>query len=175
MDLRRKAFKGVYWSAIQNWGSHIISLMVFLVLARLLKPEAFGLVALASVFIAFVQIFIHQGFSLALVQQSDLQLGHLDTAFWVSVLIGGIVTAIGIAFADLLAAFFHEPRLTPVIQWLSLSLLFGSLSSTPQAILQRRLAFRSLAIRSLVAAIIGGAVGLSMAKSGVLSSFLCEI
>ena len=48
MSLREQAVKGVAWSAVQNWGSNLISIGVFLVLARLLQPEAFGLVALAS-------------------------------------------------------------------------------------------------------------------------------
>ena len=77
MNLKEKALKGVFWSAIQNWGFRVISFLVFITLARLLDPEAFGLVALASVFIAFVQIFIDQGFGQALVQRQDLQPDHL--------------------------------------------------------------------------------------------------
>ena len=92
MNLRDKAINGVMWSATQTWGVRVISFLVMIALARLIAPEAFGLVAYATVFIAFAQIFVDQGFSDAIVQFSELSREHLDTAFWVSILMGGILT-----------------------------------------------------------------------------------
>lgn len=166
MSLREKAIKGVVWSGVQNWGSSLISSAVFVVLARLLQPEVFGLVALALAFAGFMEIFLRQGFAQALIQRDDLEPGHLDTAFWITVLMGAVLTVVGIAVAGLVGTLFNEPDLTPVIRWYSLTLLIGALSNTQQAILQRRLAFRSLAIRSLVAAVAGGVVGITMALRG---------
>lgn len=166
MSLRQRAARGVFWSAIQNWGSGLLSMAVFLVLARLLKPEAFGLVALASAFTAFLAVFLNQGFAQAIIQRVDVQPGHLDTAFWINVLIGIVLTGVGIAAASLLAHIYHEPRLTPIIRWLALGFLIGAFSNTQGALLQRRLAFKTLAIRKLVASVAGGCVGIGMAISG---------
>jgi len=58
MNLRTKATKGIFWAAIQKWGNQAISFFVFLILARLLEPDTFGLVAMASVFTAFLQLFL---------------------------------------------------------------------------------------------------------------------
>ena len=171
MNLREKAAKGVLWSAIQNWGMEGISFLTFIALSRLLVPEAFGLVALASVFTALAQVFLDQGFGAAIVQRADLEREHLDTAFWISVLTGILLTVGGIAASGLLAAFFGEPRLAPVLRWLSLSFIFGALSSTQMAILRRKLAFKSLAARSLAATTVGGFVGVSMAFAGFGVSF----
>ncbi len=58
MSFRQKVLSGVFWTATQNWGQQAISFAVFALLARLLQPEAFGLVALAAVYIALLQLFV---------------------------------------------------------------------------------------------------------------------
>jgi PST family polysaccharide transporter len=166
MNLRQKAAQGVLWSVIQKWGRAGISIITFVVLSRLLEPEAFGLVALATVFTTFVEIFLDQGFSAAIVQRAELEPEHLDTAFWVNIFTGLLMTVGGIAASGLIASSFHEPKLTPVLRWLSITFLISALSSTQVAILQRKLAFKSLAVRSLAATTVGGIVGLGMAFSG---------
>lgn len=166
MSLREKAAKGVLWSVIQKWGREIITFITFIALSRLLPPEAFGLVALATVFTAFIQIFLDQGFSAAIMQRAELENEHLDTAFWTSILFGILLTIISIALAGVVAGIFDEPQLTPVLRWLSISFVVIALSSTQIAILQRELAFKNLAARSLTAALIGGIVGVGMAYAG---------
>lgn len=166
MSLRQRAIRGVFWSVVQKWGREGISLIVLVALSRLLAPEAFGLVALALVFTEFVNIFLDQGFSAAIVQHPNLEKEHLDTAFWISVAIGILLTAGGIAGAGLIGAFFHEPRLGPVVKWLSAGFILTALSSTQMAILQREMAFKSLAVRSMAAKLVGGIVGVSLAFAG---------
>src|SRR5574341_237667 len=166
MNLRQRAAKGFFWSLIQKWGRAGIAALTFVVLSRLLGPEAFGLVTLASVFIDFVEIFLDQGFSAAIIQRPEVDRKHLDTAFWISILTGGLLTAMNIGVSGFISTFFHEPRLAPVLSWLSLSYIVNALSTTQLAILQRKLAFKSLAARSLAAATIGGVVGIGMAFAG---------
>ena len=119
MNLREKAINGVMWSATQTWAVRVISFLVMIALARLVIPEAFGLVAYATVFIAFAQIFVDQGFSDAIVQFAQLSREHLDTAFWVSLLIGGFLSIVSVFASNTIAGFFREPQLVPVIKWLS--------------------------------------------------------
>lgn len=166
VSLRQQAAKGVVWSVIQKWGRTAVWSISFIVLARLLPPEAFGLVALATTFTALVETFLDQGLSAAIVQRADLEPEHLDTAFWISVLTGTVLALGLIAASGLVAGIFGEPRLAPVLRWLSVSFILIALSSTQIAILQRKLAFKDLATRSLTATMIGGAVGISMAFAG---------
>src|SRR5687768_9871805 len=133
MSLREKAAKGIVWSVIQKWGRAIITIAFFVILSRLLGPEAFGLVALASVFTEFVEIFLDQGTSAAIVQRSEVDREHLDTAFWISLVTALLLTIVLIATSGLVATFFHEPRLAPVLSWLSVSFLFNALSTTQLA------------------------------------------
>jgi len=166
MKLRQKAAKGVVWSVIQKWGRELITFITFIVLSRLLPPEAFGLVAMATVFTAFMEIFLDQGFSAAIVQHPEITRDHLNTAFWTNVITGILLTVIGVALSGVIASFYDEPRLGPILVWLSISFVVIALSSTQIAILQRELAFKNLAARSLTAAAVGGIVGVGMALAG---------
>jgi PST family polysaccharide transporter len=166
MSLKQEAIKGVTWSAAQKWGVRIISFCVMLILARLVLPESFGLVAYATVFTAFAQIFVDQGFSDAIVQFPDLKREHLDTAFWVNVLTGTILTIASIAASSLIANIFDEPQLGPIVRWLSPIFILSALSSVQQSLLRRKLAFKSLTTRSLIATISSGIVAVIMAFLG---------
>jgi len=166
MNLRQKAAKGIFWSVIQKWGRAVISIVTFVVLSRLLAPEAFGLVALATVFTVFIELFLDQGFGAAIVQRAEIEPEHLDTAFWINILTGLILTGSLIAASGFVATLFDEPRLASVLRWLSLSFILSALSSTQISILQRKLAFKNLAARSLAASTVGGAVGIGMAFAG---------
>jgi O-antigen/teichoic acid export membrane protein len=166
MSLKQEAVKGVVWSAVQKYGVRIITFFVTLILARLLVPEDFGLVAYATVFFTFAGMLVDQGFSDAIVQFPNLEREHLDTAFWISILTGTTLTLVSLAAANLIAALFHEPRLGPIIRWLSPNFIFGALNSVQYSILRRKLAFKSLTVRSLISVIASGIVGVIMAFLG---------
>lgn len=165
-NLRSKVIRGAFWSLVQGWGSQFGSLVIFFLLARLLDPGSFGLIALASAFLAFMQVFLSQGFSDALVQRKNLEAEHLDAAFWTSITLGSGLMLLGISTSNLIADLFSSPELVPVLRWFSIILLINSLSSVHQAQLQRQFAFRALAIRNLLGIICGGIIGIMMALRG---------
>lgn len=166
MELKQKALNGLAWSGTQRWGGRALSLLAFIALSRLLTPEDFGIVAMASLFISFLQTFQDQGLGDAIVQRKDLQDEHLDTAFWTNLLIGCLLTIISIVGSNITAGIFHEPQLAVIIRWLSLSFVLAGLSSTQQAILRRRFEFKELAARTLLAILAGGIIGVVMAFLG---------
>ena len=166
MGLQQKAVKGIFWSFVQKWGRAGLTTITFIILSRLLAPEAFGLVALATAFTVFIELFLDQGFGSAIVQREKLDPEHLDTAFWLNVLTSILMTGGLIAVSGLLGVLFDEPRLGSVLRWLSITLILSGLSSTQISILQRKLAFKEFAIRSMVANAVGGIVGIIMAFSG---------
>lgn len=166
MSLKQKAIRGVFWTVVQNWGSQLISTAVFLVLARLLGAKAFGLVAMASVAISFMQIFLDQGFAQAIVQREEVEPEHLDTAFWLSLGISILLVVITITLSGTIAALFKEPQLTPILQVLSCNFLCRGLNSVQTALLQRQLKFKVLAMRTVAGNLLGGIVGVVMALTG---------
>ena len=166
MSLRQAAVEGIVWTAAQTWGTRAITFLVTLTLARLVLPEAFGLMAYAIVFIAFAQIFVEQGFGDAIVQCPKLEREHLDTAFWMNLLAGALLTAVGIVASGPIAQLFREPKLAPIVSWLSLSFITSALTTVQQSLLRRQLAFKTLGVRSLAVTIVSGLVAVSMAFLG---------
>jgi O-antigen/teichoic acid export membrane protein len=160
------AKKGIIWSAVNSWTNNILSLAVVTLLARLVSPTEFGLVALASIYISLGQVFISDTVSEALVQRHVMDSGHLDAAFWIMAVLGVFATLAGIAVAPILGSVFSEPGVVPILQVISVRLIFDSLLTVPNALLLRGLDFRSLATRSLFANIGGGAVGIGVALAG---------
>jgi O-antigen/teichoic acid export membrane protein len=166
MSIKEKAIAGIFWSVLQNWGSQAGSLIVFFVLARLLTPEAFGLAAMANIFLAFLQIFLQQGFAQSLIQIEELEAEHLDTAFWSSLAIGLSLMAIGWFGADWVAAGFRQPLLTPILQVCSMLFVINACSNVQQALLERAFNFKATATCVLFGTFAGGVIGIIMALSG---------
>ena len=167
MSIKHKAINSVVWSAIQNWGSQIGSLVIFFILARLLSPEAFGLVALANVFLVFMRLFLDQGFGHAIIQRQDLEPEHLDTAFWINLAIGLLLTLLGVGIAQPVAQLFGEPTLAPILRCFSVLFVVAALGQLQQSILERQFEYRSIAARWLLATVAGGGVGIFMALKGL--------
>jgi PST family polysaccharide transporter len=164
--LRGRAAKGVFWTATSNWGNELTRLLVFVILARLLDPKDFGLVALALVFIGMTQVVADQGMADALVQRKDLHPAHYDSAFWMSVAVGLFLAAIMAGLAKPISLALGEPRLAPVIAVLALSIPISSLNLVQRALMTRELAFRSLALRTLVSIGVGATIGVTAAFLG---------
>ena len=160
------AKKGIIWSAVNTWTNNILSLAVVTLLARLVAPNEFGVVALAGIYIAFGQVFISDTVSEALVQRRLLDRDHLDVAFWMMAALGALATLAGVAVAPILGIIFSEESMVPILQVISLRLVCDALLTVPTALLLRELDFRSFATRSLFANVAGGAVGIALALAG---------
>jgi O-antigen/teichoic acid export membrane protein len=166
VSMHRAAARTAFWSAVEGWAVRGISALAFLVLARLLEPEAFGLMALAMVFILIVQMLADQGFAAAIIQRPTLEPEHLDSAFWATVVLGAALGGLTILLAGPIASLFGEPRLAPVLRWLALGPPLMALTVVQHAILRRELRFASLTLRQTLAAAIGGLAGIGMALAG---------
>jgi O-antigen/teichoic acid export membrane protein len=166
MEIKQKAVRGVAWMIAQRSGNQIISFVVIAILTRLLDVDSFGLISMATIYIALMDLFIDQGFLQAIVQRTEISKTYLDTAFWMTLISGSVLTTVNFAASEFVANLFHEPMLSPIVRWLSLSLIFATFSKTHRAILQRKLEFRKLATRTFFAEIFGGVVGVIMAFRG---------
>ena len=162
--LQKRVARGLTWTFIDTWGGQFIQLFIFAILAHLLTKVDFGLVALASVFVQFAQLFVDQGLGDALIQRKTVTRVQIDTAFWVAVVTGLALMVIGIVLAEPIAILVNQPGLAPIIAVLSINFLVVSLSSVQLALLRRDMRFRSLAVRRLVAVAVGGVIGVVAAQ-----------
>jgi PST family polysaccharide transporter len=166
MSIKQKTIQGIAWAALQNWGSQIAALLIFLIMARLLAPESFGLVALANSFLAFVNILIDQGLTTALVQRPHIEFKHLNSVFWTQTALGLFFAFVGFTCAPTIAAFFKEPLLELIIRAFSWLPFIESFKMVHLAIFRRQLAFKKIAMRVLIGIFSSGVIGVFLALNG---------
>jgi polysaccharide transporter, PST family len=166
-SLRKEMALGAIWS---------FSFVVTTVLARLLGPEGFGVVAIAYAIVVIAQPLVDIGLSTAIVQRYDLSQEHISTAFWLTSLLSGVLAVSLFSAAPWIAALYDLPLLTPVIQLLSVTIILSGIVAIPAAQLTREFRFRWMAMRPFVASVLGGAVGLVLAFAGYgVWSLVCGI
>jgi polysaccharide transporter, PST family len=165
--LRRASARGFAWTGGQTVAIRALSLVGFVVLARLLSPRDYGLAALATVFMMLFQMLAASGFSAALVQQVESEKADFDCVFWIGLATGVVLGAVLFAASWPLAAVLNQPGLRPLLQVLSLNPVFVGLGSAPQAWMQRRLAFSTLASTAIVANLVATVVGIAFAFAGL--------
>lgn len=166
MSLKLKVSRGLKWQAISILGRQSLSMVVFAILARLLDPSSFGLVALVGVYSFFATMVADLGFGVALVQRKEVERAHLDTFFWFNLTVNSTIVLITLAFAGPLARLLGEPELSSLLRWSSLTLIIGSFSAVQNNLLTRSMDFRTVSLRTLAANATGGIVGVSMAFTG---------
>ncbi len=165
-DMAGRSVRAAGWVAVSAIGNVVLSFVVFLVLARLLDPSEFGLVAVAVVFIDILLIVTRGGLPDLVVQTDRLDDGFVDTAFWVALASGCLYGLALVALSWPIAWMLRIPELQPVLAALAATFVIAAAGVIHEARLQRLFGFRSLAIRALVANLIGGSVAIALALNG---------
>ena len=139
---------------------------VSLALAALLGPEAFGVIALASIYVLLVEFLVRQGIVQAVIQRENLEARHMDAAFWMTMATAAVLGLFTLAFAGTWADINDAPRLRPLLIALSGLGLFQALWQVPTALFQRSLDFKRSEIPLNVGTVLGGVVGVAAAFLG---------
>jgi O-antigen/teichoic acid export membrane protein len=133
--------RGSLWAIVMRWSLRGIGLISVLILARLLTPEDFGIVAMASITIGFIQGFSELGTSMVLIREPNPTRAHCDTAWTVQVIVGTFVATLVAALAEPAAWYFREPRLVAVLYLLAASALVGSTTNVGLVLVRKALDF----------------------------------
>ncbi|MGO1469474.1 MAG: lipopolysaccharide biosynthesis protein [Tissierella sp.] len=154
------------WKLLERTGTQGIQFIVSIVLARLLMPEQYGIIALVMVFISLAGVFVQSGFNTALIQKKDADEVDFSSVLYLSLGVAGILYIIIYFSAPFIASFYTQPLLVPVIRVLSITLFIGAFNSIQNAFVARNMLFKRLFISSLGAVIISGIVGIIAAYQG---------
>lgn len=165
-NLKQKTKKGLVWSMIERFATQGVQFLFGIILARLLSPDDYGVIAMPLVFLAIAQCIIDSGFSTALIRKPELTEDDLSTAFYFNIGIGILCYAVLFFSSPLIADFYHTPILSSLLKVTALAVLFNPLCAVQQAILTRKIDFKTQAIVSLSGAVVSGIVGLYMAYNG---------
>ncbi|MDE6191899.1 MAG: lipopolysaccharide biosynthesis protein [Muribaculum sp.] len=166
-SLKDKTVKGLAWSSIERFSTMFIQLAVNIVLARILMPEDFGMVAMLAVFIQFSQAFIDSGFSNALIQRKNRTEADYCTVFYFTVAVSTVLYVLLYISAPYISDFYNMPQLTEVARVLGLGLIIGSLAAVHKTRLSIELKFKVQAVISLLSAVISGTISITMAYCGL--------
>lgn len=156
----------MFWSLLQNVGGKGITFVVFIILARLLTPEIFGLIGMLMIFIQLSQVLVRAGFSQALIQKKDTDEEDYSSVFWINLAVSILIYGILFFSAPLIANFYGQPILTKLTRALSLVFVINAFSYVQTARLQKKISFKTLTIIHIPSTILGGAVGIGMAIMG---------
>ncbi len=163
--LRAAARHGGRWTIVESLLLQLLTAASTAVLARLLVPEDFGIVAITAVVTGFFNLITNVGFAASLIQRPKLTDVEVDTIFWGSAGIGGAMALAGWLADDQIAAAFGQPRAAPFIAVASLSVLFGIASTVPKSLLLRRLRFRAFTLIGVASMVLQVTIAITLAAA----------
>ncbi len=164
--LKSKAASSVGWSSLDAIARQGSQFAVSLVLARLLSPSDFGLMAMLVLLTGIASIIVDGGFADALIQSRELSQEGTSSVFFVNLGVGCVIGALFALSAPLIAWFYRVPELEGLTQFLALNFVISALGSVQLALMARNLQFRSYMIIGVVSTLVAGGVAVVLALSG---------
>ncbi len=164
--LKSKILHGLFWSFFERMGQQGVQLVISIILARLLLPEQFGLIAMLTIFMAIAQSFINSGFGQALIQKQDTT--HVDecSIFYFNILVSFLAAGLMCLAAPWIADFYNQPLLTPLTRVLSLNLIINAFGLVQTTLLTRNIDFKTQMKVSMIATFLSGTIGVTLAFKG---------
>lgn len=165
-SIKHQAVKGVMWSAVERFSVQGIQFILTIVIARLVLPSDYGLIAMLSIFLSIAQVFVDSGFSNALIQKKDRTETDFSTVFYFNILISIIIYILLYISAPYIATFYKEPELSSVTRWIGLNIIISGFSIVQRAKLTINVDFKRQAKASLTAVLVSGIIGIILAYKG---------
>lgn len=141
-NTKSKMLKGMFWITIDKYSGLALSILISMVLARLLTPDEFGLVTLASVLLTFIGLLSNMGLSPAIIQEQNLTQKDINSLFTFTIIVGLILSCLYFCLSWPIARFYNNDQLVPVCQLLSISLFFGVINNVPGSLMTKNQCFK---------------------------------
>ena len=164
--LKAKTLKGLSWSFIGQLGNQVIRVGLTALLARLLSPEEFGVIAMITVFSGFGNVILNFGFAPAIIQHQSLSQSSLSSIFWLNTVMAMCLSGALMLCSPLIANFYDLDILQPLTVFMATTFLFSGLNVVQNALLSKELKFDVLVKQTLIATAISGAIACGLAYSG---------
>lgn len=165
-SLKHKTVKGVVWSSVERFSVGGLQFIIMIIMARLLTPDDYGVVAMLQVFIAVSQSLIDSGFSQALIRKLDRTQQDYSTVFYFNIGVGILLYFVLFAVAPWIAHFYNAPELVDITRVIAIGMAFNSFTVVQRAILTINLDFKTQAKATITASVVSGGVGIGMAYGG---------
>lgn len=166
-SIKQQTFNGIGWSSIERFSLQGVSFVVQLILARLLTPSDYGIIGMLAIFMQLAQVLIDSGFANALIRKQNCTQRDYSTVFYYNLAFSVSIYILFFFVAPFVANFYHMPTIIPVMRWISLTLIFNSLSIIPKTILIKDIDFKKQTLISFTSALISGTIGIVSAFLGI--------
>ena len=163
---KNKVISSLIWKFLERGGVQGVQFVLSIILARLVSPEDYGVIALLLVFIQIATVFIQSGFNTALIQKKESDDLDFSSIFYLSLFVAAILYVILFFGAPLVARFYKSESLTKLLRVISLTLFFGAVNSVQNAFVSKTMQFRRFFFSSMGAVLGSGVVGIVLAYKG---------
>ncbi len=165
-SLKKRTLVGFLWRFAERTGAQGVQFIVSIVLARVLTPEAYGIVALVTVFTSLLQVFVDSGLGNALVQKKDSDDLDFSSVFFFNMFMCSVLYIGMFIAAPYIARFYEKPELTPLVRVISLTLIIAGVKGVQQAYVSRHLLFKRFFFATLGGTIFSAVLGIFLAYKG---------
>lgn len=166
MNIKSQLGKSTAWMSLAASGNSAISFVIFIVLSRLLSPEEIGLVAFALIIVELGKIIVNGGFSQAVVQKAEWDNVYSSTCFYLNLLFSLLVALVVVFIIAPLVVHYYQAQAGPILHVLSVMFFLEGAKAVHEGKLKREFAFKVIAIRTVLAGLIPGAIGIYLAYRG---------
>lgn len=168
-NLRKNIGSGIFYTALSKYSNVFISIFIGAILARLLTPEEFGVVAIVTVFISFFNLLSNIGLGPAVVQFKELTNKDIESIFSFSLIFGLVLSIIFYFSAPIIASFYDNSELIDLSRLMALAILFQALRIVPNALLLKKLKFKEIGLITFIVRFISGSIAILLAYLGFSS------
>ena len=166
-DTKKELVTGVFWSGVEKYSSLVVSIIITMILARILSPKDYGVVAIATVIIHFLQLFCSMGIGPAIIQKKELTHDDINSIFSFTVYLGLILSIVFWGGAYIISSLYNSAVLVPVCQLLSIQVFFSAANMVPNALMLKDKRFKEIAKRTVVLQLITGVLSVTAAYFGI--------
>lgn len=166
MGSRFEVVSGLAWTYAERTVAQLINVVITIVLARIIAPEEYGVIAIATVLIAIADTFAVNGMGSALIQKKDADSLDFSSVFYFNIVLSLVFYAVFYAISDPIASFYQMEELGVVIKVMSIRIPIAAINSVQQAYVSKGMQFKKFFFATLVGTVISGAIGLLMAYLG---------
>lgn len=166
-EFSSRVFSGVIWKFGERLSAQLVTFVVTIILARILTPKEYGVVALITIFISIANVFVTSGFGSALIQKADADEVDFSSVFYFNIIFSLIIYSILFISAPYIAAFYNNDILCVLLRVLSIRIPIAAINAVQQAYVSRNMIFKKFFLATLFGTILSGFVGIMMAYYGL--------